>query len=149
MRKKESKNKECYCKECSRLDWIQVNVYEDNAWCKKDHKPRSVLDSSFCKDFRKPTRKNRFWKGQRCQKPKPTVSSHSVTTVENPTNKSMKAKYNLLLFLSPRLASPKNFSTRWLVQIVVVKVSYTDAPERNQNDPRPNHPTPPTPKRGR
>jgi len=49
----------CYCAECSHLDWLDSNVYGDKAWCKiesPEHcEPRSVIDSSYCKDFRKST----------------------------------------------------------------------------------------------
>lgn len=48
---------DCYCIKCSHLDWIDTNVYRDRAWCKiesEEHRfPRSTLDGSFCKDYRK------------------------------------------------------------------------------------------------
>ncbi len=57
------KEKECYCRFCTHLDWIDCRVYGDLAWCKiesEEHRePRSVIDSSYCKDFKK-SKRERF-----------------------------------------------------------------------------------------
>ncbi len=45
-----------YCVDCTRFDFIFVQVYGDKVSCKIDddehREMRSAIDSSFCKDFR-------------------------------------------------------------------------------------------------
>lgn len=58
------KLKPCLCTECTHLDWVDVRVYGNLAWCKIEHdkhqKPRSVIDDSYCKNFRQSKSKTRL-----------------------------------------------------------------------------------------
>ena len=59
--KMNKQNQKCYCIECTKMDWIDNGIYRNNVWCKiesDEHRsPRSDLDGSYCKDYRKSKRK--------------------------------------------------------------------------------------------